>query len=123
MKILKAIHLNHWVVILITLGIWFTGLTSNISNGHIEFKWGKTIPSLCIYSNIFDLPCWGCGLSRSIILAIQGKIMESFQMHIVGLPILIILTSLSIMYLYRLFCVMKLNQHSASSSKSDQGTV
>ncbi|HMY47528.1 MAG TPA: DUF2752 domain-containing protein, partial [Leptospiraceae bacterium] len=45
-------------------------------------------PSICIFLYITGLPCPGCGLTRSIHLTLNGKILQALQFHPFGLPAL-----------------------------------
>jgi len=44
----------------------------------------------CISRWLFDIPCPGCGLSRSFVLVSQFDFINAFKMNILTLPILII---------------------------------
>ena len=35
----------------------------------------------CIYRNIFDIPCPGCGMTRAWISFLNGKINDAFYYH------------------------------------------
>ncbi len=99
MELFRKLHINEWVVILITVGIWIYAIPATQK----EVVWGHTAPTYCLYRNIFGTPCFGCGLSRSVILALQGNIVLSFKMHPIGIPIFLLLHFLSFKYLKTLF--------------------
>lgn len=44
---------------------------------------------ICLFFNIFKLPCPGCGLTRAIKLILKGRIIESFNYNILAFPIII----------------------------------
>lgn len=43
--------------------------------------------SLCLFKNLTALPCWFCGLTRSLVLIEQGHWVESMHYHLLGLPV------------------------------------
>ncbi len=45
---------------------------------------GAAIPDICMFRAYTGLPCPGCGLTRSLIAAAQGKIGLSFSYHRLG---------------------------------------
>lgn len=52
----------------------------------------------CAYNQLFGIQCPICGLQRSIILLLQGKILESIYMYPPLFPMLA--TSIWILYLF-----------------------
>jgi Protein of unknown function (DUF2752) len=52
---------------------------------------GLALPSLCGFKLLTTWDCPGCGLTRSLILALHGNFRESFQLHIWGIPLLVVL--------------------------------
>lgn len=46
---------------------------------------------ICPFFNLFKIPCPGCGLTRSVKLIFQGKILESLNYNPVAIIILILL--------------------------------
>lgn len=50
--------------------------------------------SLCIFYNLTQVPCPGCGLTRSFCSIAKGKLIDSFYFHGLG-PIMFLGTSLS----------------------------
>ncbi|MBS4035972.1 MAG: DUF2752 domain-containing protein [Ignavibacterium sp.] len=58
--------------------------------------------TICPLSNFGVDDCPGCGLGRSISLLFSGKITESFQTHILGIPAVLIL-------ILRIFSIMRTN--------------
>lgn len=45
---------------------------------------GITLPSVCIFLKTTGLPCPGCGLTRSLVAAVHGKLGMSFSHHRLG---------------------------------------
>ena len=53
-------------------------------NGGISFL-GYRLPSVCLYRAVFGHPCPGCGISRSVIAAMQLDWQASVALHPSGL--------------------------------------
>lgn len=58
--------------------------------------------TICPLSNLGFEHCPGCGLGKSISLILHGKIFESFELHLLGIPALIII-------LFRIIQLIKIN--------------
>ena len=113
MKLFRRLHLNEWVVIILTIGIWVYAIPA----AQEEVVWGHTAPTYCLFRNTFGIPCFGCGLSRSIILAIRGDIILSFKMHPVGLPIFIFLHFLTAKYIKSLLILSRKDKNKIEPNK------
>ncbi len=48
------------------------------------FLWGWEVPPLCLYSNLFGVECFGCGLTRSFTYMGHGDIHGAFALHALG---------------------------------------
>lgn len=44
---------------------------------------------ICPFFYIFNIPCPGCGLTRSITFLLKGNINESIKYNILGLPLIV----------------------------------
>ena len=51
---------------------------------------GWEVPPLCIFSAVFGLDCFGCGLTRSFTYVGHGQLSEALQLHKLG-PIVYLL--------------------------------
>ena len=49
------------------------------------------LPTLCLLRRHFGLECLGCGLTRSIVLLMQGRLYESMVAHSLGWLILLLI--------------------------------
>lgn len=58
--------------------------------------------TICPLSNFGVDACPGCGLGRSISLFFSGKLTQSFQTHILGIPAVLIL-------IYRIISIVRTN--------------
>jgi len=103
----KTISIHSLVIIVLTLGIWVIGFFSEVQNQETVVIWGYPIPPLCLYTNLFDINCWGCGLTRSVVYASQGKLQQSFHMHPFGGLILLILTYKTLQNIRAIFIAKK----------------
>lgn len=58
---------------------------------------------ICIFYNLFGIPCPGCGLTRSGIYFLKGDYINSIKYNILGIPVV-----LAIIFYFILFL---LNRH------------
>jgi|GEM_PF-2085243 len=80
-------------------GILLFSSLSNVASGTVHLA-GVSLPPVCGFKLLTSWDCPGCGLTRSVILAIHGHFRESYFMHIWGIPVLLIL---AVQLPYRLF--------------------
>lgn len=118
-KLFRKLHINEWAVIILTIGIWIYAIPTTQK----EVVWGHTAPTYCLYRNIFGAPCLGCGLSRSVILALQGHIQLSFKMHPLGIPIFALLHFLSFKYLKILLQALRNDKDQIKLNKESESSV
>ena len=78
------------VIALVSAFILLAAWLSSASRESVK-AFGIGIPTLCSFKLLTTFDCPGCGLTRSLILAIHGKWAQSYQMHIWGIPLLFIL--------------------------------
>ena len=45
--------------------------------------------SLCPFFYLFNIPCFGCGLTRGFICVLEGKFAEASQFHILSIPLFV----------------------------------
>lgn len=74
--------------------VWLAFSTTDFSGHHAE---------VCPFRSLGWTFCPGCGLGRSIILFFHGRLAESFQMHPLGIPAVII-------FVYRIVTLLKKNR-------------
>lgn len=55
---------------------------------------------ICLFYNIFKIPCPSCGMTRAITEIIKGNILESFRYNILAFPLIIIILSLVLFSLF-----------------------
>ncbi|MDP2208845.1 MAG: DUF2752 domain-containing protein [Bacteroidota bacterium] len=68
--------------------IWFVALLwLGLSDPHANTNF-----SLCPLKNTGINDCPGCGLGRSVSYALHGEFSQSFHIHFLGIPTIIILT-------------------------------
>lgn len=51
----------------------------------------------CIYKQLFNTPCFACGLTRSFKALINLNILDSFKYNLLGLPIFILLVIINVL--------------------------
>lgn len=57
-----------------------------------NLEWNEDSTSLCPIHGLGFKWCPGCGLGRSIHLIMHGQFQSSFQMHWMGIPVLLVLS-------------------------------
>lgn len=43
--------------------------------------------TICIFKNLTNIPCPGCGLGRATLAFFNGNLIQSFHYHILGIPL------------------------------------
>jgi len=74
---------------------------SPTSEGVYLFGW--RLPELCASKQFFNFDCLGCGLTRSVCFTMQGKYVQAWEMHALGIPITFTFLSVGTINLYRFF--------------------
>jgi hypothetical protein len=83
---MKRAVLPHLVVFLICFGILAGSLILSPPNEESPFiKIGKIpLPGMCTFRSLTGVPCPGCGLFRSMVTAMHGNVLKSFEYHKLG---------------------------------------
>lgn len=55
--------------------------------------WERPLPEICLMRRMLAMPCPGCGLTRSFILAADGRLAAAAAMHPVGLVLFALFAS------------------------------
>jgi hypothetical protein len=55
------------------------------------------LPEICMSRRLFNMPCPGCGLTRSFVAVSRGKIQEAFRFNLMG-PIIYLVCLFQIPY-------------------------
>jgi Protein of unknown function (DUF2752) len=58
----------------------------------IEGSAHSAVPSVCLFKEVTGLPCPSCGTTRSLLLLIHGRFLESFMMNPFGILLAVALT-------------------------------
>jgi hypothetical protein len=70
---------------ILRLGIFpFVLITSYLGDTNL-FSFTRKVP--CLFQYLFDFDCFGCGITRSLILLLHGDFLDSFNMHLLGVPV------------------------------------
>lgn len=56
---------------------------------------------ICIFYNLFHIPCVGCGMTRALKLILRFKIIESFRYNILMFPICLSLVIYFIFFIFK----------------------
>lgn len=77
-------------IALISASILTAGWISSASLNSVSL-FGIGVPALCPFRLLSSWDCPGCGLTRSLVLALHGDWSGSYTMHIWGIPLLLLL--------------------------------
>jgi hypothetical protein len=56
------------------------------------------LPGICVFRSVTGIPCPGCGLARSMVIAMHGGVAKSLEYHRLGF---IVLIYVFIQFIYR----------------------
>ncbi|HEY4490598.1 MAG TPA: DUF2752 domain-containing protein [Acidobacteriota bacterium] len=77
------------------LGLFFGGAVFVLmvadTNGQYVNLWGHPLPALCFFQRFVGFDCPGCGITRSLIFAFDGRFTQSYFQHLWGLPLALLL--------------------------------
>ena len=80
-----------------------TSMTTRLTNGLLSLRvigavilvvtfalaWTHQSGPLCLWRTLFNVPCPGCGLTRSVEAIWHGHLLLSFRYHPLGIPLFI----------------------------------
>ena len=96
-------RLNDQLMIALISGfILAAGWLSSASFKEVQLL-GFGVPQLCGFKLLTTWDCPGCGLTRSLILALHGNWSASYLMHVWGIPLMFLLLFQVPYRLYRHF--------------------
>ncbi len=102
---MKSSLLPNLVILLVSFGILFGSFvlappksdSSCIQLGKIP------LPSMCTFRSVTGIPCPGCGLLRSMVYAMDGKVGKSLEYHRLGL---VTIAYVLCQFFFRLICLL-----------------
>ncbi len=59
----------------------------------------QTLLPACLFDSLLDIECWGCGLSRALMLGLQGRILDAVAVNALAVPVLLVLAALFVQQL------------------------
>ena len=65
-------------------------------------------PSICLIRNLFGIECWGCGITKAVIAAIQLDFVRAFNYNkliVIVMPLLLYLWAKEIYSYIKYLCV------------------
>ena len=78
---------RHFALLALGVSVPVLGLMlQTIGHDRIAFSWlpDHPLPHLCLSRAVFDFECPACGLTRSIVHLMHGRLAESFAAHRLG---------------------------------------
>jgi len=85
---LRRIDTSHWRDALIPAAILTACFVASASPNSVSL-FGLRIPNTCPFKALTGLDCPGCGITRAMILAVHGRWLDSYFMHLWGIPLLV----------------------------------
>jgi hypothetical protein len=84
---MKRWSLPNLVIFIVSFGILLGAFILTPPKNDIPYvQFGKIpLPSLCTFRSVTGIPCPGCGLLRSMVYAMHGKLKKSLEYHRLGL--------------------------------------
>jgi hypothetical protein len=85
--LMKRNFLPNLVIFIVSFGILFGSfvLTPPKNDSSCVQLGNIPLPSICTFRSVTGIPCPGCGLLRSMVSALHGKIEKSLEYHRLGL--------------------------------------
>ncbi len=71
------------VIMLVASLITLASLLLDPSDSAVAL-FGWNVPPLCLWTNLFGVECWGCGLTRSFTFMGHGDLEGAFRLHRLG---------------------------------------
>ncbi len=71
------------LILLVASGITLASLILDPSDSAVAL-FGWDVPPLCLWTNLFGVECWGCGLTRSFTFMGHGDLEGAFRLHRLG---------------------------------------
>lgn len=93
---------HHIAMVILCAGILSFCYMSRPTNEGLQLG-GFHMPALCAFKLLTTMDCPGCGLTRSLSMALHGEFRASFLLHIWGIPLLLFFVA-QILYGLRLIC-------------------
>lgn len=59
----------------------------------------QTLLPACLFDSLLDIECWGCGLSRALMLGLRGHVLDAIAVNALAVPVLLLLAALFIQQL------------------------
>ena len=76
-------------------------LATALAAGHAGGSAPWSVP--CVINTLFDIDCWGCGITRAIISLLHGEWDRSWNQHVMALPVMAAITAISLREYLALF--------------------
>ena len=82
---------HHWMAIFACAGIFLIAalLEPGVPGRSGLAFGGRRLPESCLFLRTTGLPCPGCGLTRSCVAAVHGRVGESLAFHPIGFTVLL----------------------------------
>ena len=96
---------GHWVILGLSLAVVLGGLLVDVNaDGSIALRGLPecTFPLVCPLRRFFGISCPTCGMSRSIVFLLQGRIADSVAMHRLGWLVFALIV---VQIPYRIWCL------------------
>jgi hypothetical protein len=113
---------GHWVVLLGSIVVLIAGLLVDVNAEGGIFLRGLprvSFPVICPLRRFFGISCPTCGVTRSMVFMLQGRLFESFAVHRLGW---LVLAAIVFQIPYRTWC-LNCRQNMSVSTRFVQFTL
>lgn len=90
-------------VVLFVMGVSIIGVAALMEpSTQMLHLFGEEVPVMCGWRRVTGWPCLGCGLTRSFVFMAHGRVLDGFDMNLMGPPFFTFLAVLTPVQLVRL---------------------
>jgi hypothetical protein len=72
----------------------------------LPIGWLQGEHTLCLFTNIFGVECWGCGITRAVVSAVQLHWRDAWEYNrliVIVFPLLVYVWARTVIKLWRMF--------------------
>ncbi len=100
---------QHWTLLLLSAGVLLTAtiLQLHSTTGIRLPGWQTPLPEICMTHRLFQVPCPGCGLTRSTLAMVRGDLPAALEFNPAGPFVFALIASQVPLRLYALWRIRR----------------